>query len=678
MKEISDDDATFDYKLITTNKSVYNDYNNKSFLKRTVEVVSPQQLISPSKKLKTVEDVKSKIMPVSLSEKLKTLVPSSSNSVQNVSRPAQSVPLGKIIVVSQPGKLVPQSSPLMVSQASQPAVLVNSVSEGVETKPGIVYLSANDLKHQQALPVIAGQATPNNVQLVSAINHTDVVGTNTPVQKQAQMIPTMGTTTNSLLKPTVGTPVPVLNKPVKNPASLLKPSSVTPASQKFVIMSGTSNADIKSLNLSEVHQTNRRPKDVVLDPGSHLSSPFVNAASQAQQSFISSQTSSNIMVQTPGSNMSTLLPSNFIPPVGSSGGVSLLNGRVSAKGNSQQPVTYIAVPISQPSQPQISVPSFSSPLPGTIVLPPVVNSNSSSLPPGTTNITNLMSAVASSAYDTAQQSNVMKIVNSRANSHQTIYQVVAEPPSSSVNSVNSDTMHTVTTEPLSANSDSLSSESNHMVDTGVINIDSQNDIINGSGVLVNSQDIEHSEGLHLSSQTEQNGQILDPSSHQSSVAEMTTDDTNIDENNVDSEQMEQSSTILDASLVTASETLGVINSVDTSGTQLPNSDINISELVNNEDRIQVDDSEAVLMETAPDNNDQEETIQIPATNIFQTEDGLIFIQNPDGTTLQLQGSDGQSIPLETIQALLSMDGETQLITEQSEETQFITEQSGVM
>ncbi|XP_052769541.1 uncharacterized protein LOC128209528 [Mya arenaria] len=59
---------------------------------------------------------------------------------------------------------------------------------------------------------------------------------------------------------------------------------------------------------------------------------------------------------------------------------------------------------------------------------------------------------------------------------------------------------------------------------------------------------------------------------------------------------------------------------------------------------------------------QVETMQVPAANIYQTEDGLIFIQNPDGTTLQLQGSDGQPVSMETVQALLGMDIDTQLIT----------------
>ncbi|CAC5394289.1 unnamed protein product [Mytilus coruscus] len=43
---------------------------------------------------------------------------------------------------------------------------------------------------------------------------------------------------------------------------------------------------------------------------------------------------------------------------------------------------------------------------------------------------------------------------------------------------------------------------------------------------------------------------------------------------------------------------------------------------------------------------------ITASNIYQTPEGIIIIQNQDGSTVQLQGSDGEPIPLETVQALL--------------------------
>ncbi|CAI9730075.1 finger 839 [Octopus vulgaris] len=45
-------------------------------------------------------------------------------------------------------------------------------------------------------------------------------------------------------------------------------------------------------------------------------------------------------------------------------------------------------------------------------------------------------------------------------------------------------------------------------------------------------------------------------------------------------------------------------------------------------------------------------------NIFQTEDGIIIIQKPDGTTMQIQGE--QTISLETVQAVFAMDTEDQM------------------
>lgn len=50
------------------------------------------------------------------------------------------------------------------------------------------------------------------------------------------------------------------------------------------------------------------------------------------------------------------------------------------------------------------------------------------------------------------------------------------------------------------------------------------------------------------------------------------------------------------------------------------------------------------------------------SDVYQTEDGVIFIQNADGS-IQVHGHSDQPIPLETVQALLAMESEGQ-ITEQ--------------
>ena len=47
-------------------------------------------------------------------------------------------------------------------------------------------------------------------------------------------------------------------------------------------------------------------------------------------------------------------------------------------------------------------------------------------------------------------------------------------------------------------------------------------------------------------------------------------------------------------------------------------------------------------------------------DLYQTEDGVIFIQNPDGS-IQVHGHSDQPIPLETVQALLAMESEGQIV-----------------
>ena len=57
-------------------------------------------------------------------------------------------------------------------------------------------------------------------------------------------------------------------------------------------------------------------------------------------------------------------------------------------------------------------------------------------------------------------------------------------------------------------------------------------------------------------------------------------------------------------------------------------------------------------------NGQEETVEGQG-NLYQTEDGLILIQNPDGS-FQVQGHSDQQIPLDTVQALLAMEADGQV------------------
>ena len=668
MKEISEEDTTYDYKLITTSHRVVNNYNSSPSLKRTVEVVSPQRTIFPSKKKKFSDALKSKIMPVSFSDKLKGLNASHASAIQNLP--------GKVIVVSQPSQLsqlvvsqpkkLPDSQPnkIVSTQANQQTVLVNSNGEVISAKPGVVFINSNQMKSQQTLPVIAGPVTSNNVQMVPIVNSADLAKMKQPVQKSVAMVPTVTTPISSLLSPTVGTPLAVINNPITNPVSLLKPGNFIPTSdpQKFIVLSDSKPAAAKPLTFGEIQQTKSKPKQVVLDtlPPSHPS-PFVNTPSQAPRSFVSSQTSSNIIVQSSIPTSSTTLPPNtFVIPQGSSNFVLPFSGQCLGNGNSQQPMNYIALPISQPSQPQMTFPSLGNQLPGTIVLQSVVNGNVSAVPNGTTNMTNVTSgtinnvsavpsgtssatcATIQTASDLSQESNVLQIIESAENRNQLGYEVLAEFESANIdNGSLDDNNHIAETEPQSANLTHMNDENSNTSQVAIVN-EQIHDIPNANEALPQDQNV------MLNSVAEQSDPALS-TSQQNNIDEATATTAVVNEMN--SEQMEEFGAISNDG-----SHLGVTDE----NSQAQTTYTEMSVLVNGESGLPADSQEPVQMETG----DQEETIQIPATNIFQTEDGLVFIQNPDGTTVQLQGSDGQNIPLETIQALLSMDGETQLITEQ--------------
>ena len=56
---------------------------------------------------------------------------------------------------------------------------------------------------------------------------------------------------------------------------------------------------------------------------------------------------------------------------------------------------------------------------------------------------------------------------------------------------------------------------------------------------------------------------------------------------------------------------------------------------------------------------EQQTVEAQS-DVYQTEDGVVFIQNPDGS-IQMHGHSDQPIPLEKVQALLAMESEGQII-----------------
>ncbi len=76
------------------------------------------------------------------------------------------------------------------------------------------------------------------------------------------------------------------------------------------------------------------------------------------------------------------------------------------------------------------------------------------------------------------------------------------------------------------------------------------------------------------------------------------------------------------------------------------------------------DGTQILLQQSEDGEHQ----VVDQSNVFQTEDGLVLIQNPDGT-FQIHGHTDQPIPLETVQALLAMEAEGQPAQVQADQTQ---------
>ena len=682
MKEISEDDSTYDYKLITTSHYVVRNTYNSPSLKRTVEVVSPKHIISPAKKAKISVGVKSKVMPVSFSDKLKGLDPSQASAIQGLP--------GKVIVVSQPSQLnqlvVSQPRKLQDSQPNKPAstqanqpILVNSNGEVISAKPGVVFLNANQIKSQQT--VITGPLSSNNVQMVPIVNSADLA-------KMKQQVKTGKATGSQLLDPSIGVPLAVINNPMRDPVSLLKPSTFIPTSdmKKFIMLESKPPPGSKPLTSGEIQTIKSKPKQVILDMGLTPSNPppFVNTSSQVLNSFTSSQISSNIITQSSLSHQSsisassTLPPNTFIIPQGSSNFVLPITGQGLGNGSSQQPMKYIALPISQPSQPQMTFPSLSNQLPGTVVLQSMVNGNVNAIPNGTQNMTittsgilssgrtsavpnsttNATSAVIQTAAELPQESesNVLQIIESADNRNQLGYEVLAELESADIDPGGLDNNQISETEQQSANFVGTTDENSNTSQVAIINEQEQG-IPDATGAVSMHED----QITMLNSATEQSELSIDTSQQNDIDGATSSEQISYANssaaivNEMKSENMEEYSTVSNDG-----SHLGVTDSIETNGSQLQTTDSEMSVLVNGEGGLPADAQEPVQMETG----DQEETLQIPATNIFQTEDGLVFIQNPDGTTVQIQGSDGQNIPLETIQALLSMDGETQLITEQ--------------
>ncbi|KAK3094116.1 hypothetical protein FSP39_024302 [Pinctada imbricata] len=119
----------------------------------------------------------------------------------------------------------------------------------------------------------------------------------------------------------------------------------------------------------------------------------------------------------------------------------------------------------------------------------------------------------------------------------------------------------------------------------------------------------------------------------------------------------------DSEIDPKSQDISIVDNVTSENLQI------ISSVINDNGEENMTGNEVEVSEVTEVKEDtegsQEEVLSggqvIAASNIYQTPEGVIIIQKEDGSTIQLQGAEGEPIPLETIQALLAMDSEGQIL-----------------
>lgn len=99
---------------------------------------------------------------------------------------------------------------------------------------------------------------------------------------------------------------------------------------------------------------------------------------------------------------------------------------------------------------------------------------------------------------------------------------------------------------------------------------------------------------------------------------------------------------------------GVIDNSVADGTQEQYEEVDIQQQIQEGDLDTGDQLDGI-------NVPSDQVLNVTGSHIYQTPEGIIIIQNPDGSTLQLQGGDGEPVPLETVQALLAMDSDCQIL-----------------
>lgn len=579
VKAISDSDQNvqYRYKFLTTNQAADYDYTNKSILKRTVEVVSPEEILSPTKKPKIVISPATSTVPHSVQQKL-------TNTTVNrlVGSPKLTSKVGSVLI---PGH--------------------RESGKGLASSPVV-----------SATHVLSGASSGKTVSLLS----------NSLLSKLTSSQSSMSNVTSSAQ------------------------SSFSHPSQKIILVSGRDHPSTGPVT-SQV-STGR------IVPVSHTANVVTET--------VSSHSSGGSEVGSPG---------NFISP-------NTLAPQFIALSNSQSVSTQNKVLIHDSATGTYKVADLQS--------VSLANSNEVKANP-------------------AQQPVFLKLAQATMSSQYLQPKLVLSESSS---------MHPVTNEPCHFETTEIHVENNGLTQVfasssqqvGTVNTVSHVGDASGPNIMLTYQNTEsqsmtnqdipsnivYTYAADSESSSQENVVFVNPES-------MFLNKTEHDKvNGEELPEDDQTVTCTQVLLPNSSEQIGVIGSIDNDEAVELKPEITVgvsdSDVVQTKDEDQLvtadhlDTSEqdridinSVEMEErslepvetlGPDGNVQNdlekggsqqvvslETLQVPGSSIYQTEDGTILVQNPDGTTLQLQGTDGQALSIETVQALLGVEGETQLVTE---------------
>ena len=572
----TDSDIQYKYKLLTTNQSVDFDYTNKSFLKRTVEVVSPEQIVSPAKKLKQLQP-QSNIVTISNARNLNSNTKVTPVTVTNTSGVGSSG-VKNVPFISKANVKSPQKVNGNLSQSSY---------SGKPTSGKTVSLLTNSFSHHSpsssSLSSQSSSSSDRSSQKVIIVS-----GTKSSPQSSA---PTFST--NSVPVKTV-LPAPSVNQ-----------SGNQLQNQNGDQLITISNGQVLNSQNRIILHDSVTGTYTVCSVSNDLTNP-----SQAANDVSQSITSEPVILSIPHTSNPQSMPPKLVL-----NHMNLLNSVPSETSEFQQIITSVAGE--------------------NIVNRQILNMKSgegvnvnpvTSVPSEEISVTDLEQSEQNLIFTLPNGDPVQFTGIDESNTGNVIYTLTNGDTS------NENVVFTV--DPNTMLVTQLNSDQNNEAANGIETIDS-NQILQTNGEnevvgVINSIDNTEQEVKTAPKPVEEQNTDID-------LGIVQNESNKDNEHNLEATQVNGDALITDTTFddnqtpVAASD-----NSADKNKGGLK---------VNNE-----------FEGTGEEGNT--ESIQIPASNIYQTEDGLVYIQNADGTTLQLQGSDGQAVSMETVQALLGMEAET--------------------